>query len=99
MFDFIVNYIFGWYGLAGLLIAGCVIVAVLIPQFRIYALLGIPAVLAFLGAYNKGQRDRAALEQRRKDEAVRKAQADYDRIERRPDKPSDVQKRMRDGTF
>lgn len=97
--EWIFDYIWGWYGIAGVALVICAVLAFLFPQFRLWIAAVAAGIFGVMAVYNKGQRDRAKLEQKRKDEAVAKAQADYDKIERRPDKPSDVEKRLRRGDF
>jgi hypothetical protein len=93
------DYVYGWSGVVGITIVACIIVGLIFPQFRLYAAAVGAGALAMAGVYAKGQRDRAEIERRRKEQAVAKAQKDYDTIEKRPDKPSDVQKRMKRGDF
>lgn len=99
MFDFFVDYLWGWYGIVGVVIVACIAVGLIFPQFRVYAAAVGAGALAVAGVYAKGQRDRAEIERRRKEQAVAKRQKDDAEIERRPDKPSDVEKRMRRGDF
>jgi len=94
-----INPLVGWLGLGGVSIAGLLAVAWFFPPFRKMALAAAAAMFALLTAYTKGSRDRAALEQRRKDEAVRKAREAYDKIDARPDDVESVGKRMSDGSF
>jgi len=99
MWDFIFNSLWGWLGISGLIVAGCIAVAIIFPTFRVHALAVAGAVLAAATIYTKGNRDRAALEARRKEEAVRKAREAYDAIDRRPDTPESATRRMRNGDF
>lgn len=99
MLDWLFSSLTGWLGIAGMIAVGCFAVAWFIPPLRNAAMAVAGVVLSAAAIYAKGNRDRAKLEQRRKDEAVRKARAEYDRIERRPDTPADVEKRLKDGTF
>lgn len=99
MFDFIFDHLWGWIGLAGFIVIACVGVAIIFPQFRATAFAVAAGAVGAASIYAKGQQDRAALEQKRKDEAVAKAREKYDEIERRPDDPSDAEKRLRKGDF
>jgi hypothetical protein len=45
MLDFLFNSLWGWLTLSGVVVLALVAVAVLIPQFRLYALAGIAGVL------------------------------------------------------
>jgi hypothetical protein len=99
MWDFFVDYVFGWYGLAGVAIIACIVLAILFPQFRLWlgaAALGIFGVMSAIGV---GERRRAKIEQRRKDEAVAEANKKYDEIERRPDDVDHVRGRLTRGDF
>lgn len=99
MLHFIFDTVFGWIGVAGLVVIGCIAVGYFIPGFRLIAIEIAGVVISAATIYTKGSRDRAALEQKRKDEAVRKAQKDYAEINARPDNPDTVSKRFRDGSF
>lgn len=91
--------LYGWLGLGGVIIAAAAVVAWFFPPFRKYALVVIGAVIAAASIYAKGNRDRAAVESRRKEEAVRKAREAYDKIDARPDDPGTVDRRLRHGDF
>lgn len=91
--------LFGWLGLGGGTIAAALALAWFFPPLRKYALAFAGAAAALAYAYAKGNRDRAAFEQRRKDEAVKKAQDAYDKIDARPDDAESAAKRMSDGSF
>lgn len=54
---------------------------------------------AFMYAYTKGRRDRAALDARRQAEAVHNVQTKYSQIDARPDDLGYVLGRLRDGSF
>lgn len=99
MEHFIFGTIAGWLGTAGIVVVICGVVAWFVPGFRRIAIEIAAVVIAAATIYTKGNRDRAALEQQRKDEAVKKAQDDYAKIDQRQDTPGDVSKRLRDGTF
>ena len=99
MWDFIFSSVWGWIGTAGIVVIASLVVGYFFPQFRIYALGVIGIVVSAATIYTKGSRDRAALENRRKEEAVRKANAAFDKIDARPDTPDSVAKRLRDGSF
>lgn len=99
MWHFIFETLWGWWGVAGVVVIACGVVAYLIPQFRIYALAVAGVFISAATIYTKGNRDRAKLENKRKEEAVAKARKDYADIEARPDTPDTVSKRLRDGSF
>jgi hypothetical protein len=99
MIDFLFNSLWGWWGVTGLVVVGCAVVFYLFPQWRTHMVAIAGAALAAAGLVTKGHRDRAKIEQKRKDDAVKKAQDAYDKIDKRPDTPSDVERKMRDGTF
>lgn len=96
MFDF---GLLGWLGLGGGVVAAALAVAWFVPPFRNIALAIAAAALAASGIYAKGNRDRAELERKRRDEAVDKARIDYAEIDSRADGPDAVDKRLRDGDF
>jgi len=99
MWEFLFSSLWGWIGVTGVVVIICGAVAWFVPPLRGYALMAAGTALALTGIYTKGHRDRAALEARRKEEAVRRAQAEYDKINKRPDTPADVEKRLSNGTF
>lgn len=98
MFDWI-DPLYGWLGLGGLSVAGLLAIAWFVPPLRNAAVAAAGVIMAAAAVYAKGNRDRAKLEQKRKDEAVRKVREKYDAIENRKDTPDDVDKRLRDGGF
>lgn len=99
MMHVIFDSIWGWLGVTTIIVIACGVVAWFIPPLRRIALEVGGVALAVGTIYAKGNRDRAALEQKRKDEAVRKAQADYAKINERKDTPDTVAKRLRDNSF
>lgn len=99
MWEFIFSTVWGWIGTATLVALACLAIAWFIPPLRPYAVAIAGVFLAAATVYTKGSRDRAALEQKRKDEAVKKAREDYAKIDARNDTPDDVAKRLRDGNF
>ena len=99
MTDFIWNTIFGWIGVAGLIVIGCIVVGYFIPSLRLSMLAVGGAAIAVASAFTKGYTARGKLEAKRKEEAVRRAQKEYADINSRPDTPRDAVKRMRDGGF
>lgn len=99
MMDLIFNSIWTWIGLAGVVVIGCIIVGYLFPSLRVAALAVAGAALTVAGAFAKGYNARARLERKRQDEAVRKVQRKYDDIDKKPYKPSDVERRIRDESF
>lgn len=97
--DFLFSSVWGWIGAAGAIVIACVAVGYFFPQFRVWALaIGGGAIYA-ASVYTKGSRDQAARDKKRSDEAAKKVQADYARIDSRNDTPADVAKRLRDGQF
>lgn len=103
MMDWIVQALFsslaGWLGVAGIVVVICGVIAWFVPPLRTAALAVAGVALSVATIYAKGSRDRAALEQRRKDEAVKKLKEKYNEIDKRPDTPDDVARRLRDGSF
>ena len=99
MFDFILHSLWGWIGLGGLVVILCLVVAWFVPGFRLVALEVLGGVLAATAIYTKGAKDAEALEAKKKEAAVKKAQDDYAKIDARPDTSADVDKRLRDGSF
>ena len=99
MMHFIFDNLWGWLSVTAIVVLACGAVAYFFPPLRRLAIEVALVVLAATSIYTKGNRDRAALEQKRKDEAVRKAQADYAKINERKDSPDTVAKRLRDGSF
>lgn len=99
MIDFIFGTVWGWVGTAGVVVIVCVVVGYFIPAWRgiVIAIGGIAVSAASI--YTKATRDRAALEKRRRDEAVAKARDEYDKIDARPDTPADVARRLREHGF
>lgn len=89
----------GWLGVTGVVVLICGVVAWFVPPLRAPALAIAGVMISLATIYSKGNRDRAALEARRKEEAVRKAKVEYDAIDKRPDTPDDVSRRLRDGSF
>lgn len=99
MIDLIFGNVWGWAAVAVVAIGASGAVAYFIPQFRIYAIALAGFVAAVAAAYVKGNRDRARTEDKRREEAVRNAQVKYDKIDKRPDTPADVARRLRNGDF
>jgi hypothetical protein len=99
MWDFIFGTLWGWWGVAGLTVIGCIVVGYFIPSVRMWAIGVAGVVLSGAAIYTKGNRDRAALEAKRKEEAVAKARKEYDEIDNRPDTPDDVARRLREHGF
>ena len=99
MWSFIFETLWGWWGVAGAVVIGCAIIGYFVPSLRLTMLAIGGAFIAGASIYTKGNRDRAALEARRKEEAVAKAREKYDEIDKRPDTPSGASKRLRDGNF
>jgi hypothetical protein len=90
----------GWIDLtAGGAIAAAAALIVLVPPLRRYALAALGVAVLVLAIYRKGRRDEAEREATRREEAVRRAQEDYDEIDRRSDSAADVVRRLRDAGF
>jgi cytochrome b subunit of formate dehydrogenase len=99
MLDFLWNSLWGWIGITGVIVIAAVAVAWFIPAFRNIALAVAGGAIAATTIYTKGSRDRAALEQRRKEEAVKKIQERYDAIDKRKDDDKSVEDRLDRGNF
>lgn len=99
MMHFIFDTAWGWIGTAGLVVVICLVVGYFIPQFRLYALAVIGVVVSAASIYAKGNRDRANLEKRQRDDAVTKARKEYYEIDARPDTPADLRDRLKRGGF
>jgi hypothetical protein len=99
MMDFLFNSMWGWVGSATVIVILCGVVAYFVPPLRRLAI-GIAGLAATVAAiYAKGNRDRAAIERRQREEAVKRLNKKYDEIERRPDTTADVKRRLDNGTF
>lgn len=95
----LLSSLWGWLSITSIIVIVAGLVFWFIPSQRWPALVtGLAAIFTGI-IYAKGQRDRAALEKKRRDEAVRRNQAAYDAINKRPDTPADVDKRLNNGTF
>lgn len=99
MTDWLFSHIWGWVGVTTIVVAACVAVGWFFPQLRTAAAALAAAAISATAIYGKGRRDRAAEEKRKKEEAVRRVEEKYDEIDKRPDTPSDVEKRLDRGTF
>jgi hypothetical protein len=90
----------GWIDFAsGGIIIAAIAVIFLIPPLRGYAIAAIGLAVVVLTIYRKGKSDQAALERKRRDEAVRRAKEEYDEIDRRRDDPESVRRKLSDGSF
>ena len=89
----------GWSLAGGGVIAAAAAVAWFFPPFRKYAIAAGLVALGLIGVYRKGYKDSSARENKRKEEAVRKARKDYEEIDARPDDAGSAAKRLRDGDF
>lgn len=99
MLDFIFNNIYGWIGLAGIIVVTCVALGIIFPSLRGAAVAVATVAVAAAGIYAKGQRDRAALEKKRRDAAVDEVQKKYTKIDKRKDTEDDLDKKLRRGDF
>lgn len=93
------NSLWAWIAIPGLIAVVLLVASWRFPEFRriLWAAAGLVAIAASLVA--KGHRDRKRIEDEKREAAVKKVQEKYDEIERKPSGPSDVDKRLRDGTF
>ena len=99
MMDFIFGTLWGWWGVAGIAVLIAIVVGYFVPSLRL-AMLGVAGVvISSATIYTKGNRDRAALEKRRQEEAVRNVQSKYDAIDKRPRPPGSTADKLRDGSF
>lgn len=85
----------GWISTTVLIVAGCAALGYFFPPLRRIAFEVAAVAVAATAIYTKGNRDRAATEQRRRDEAVSNLEKHYEEIERRSDSKSDLVKRLR----
>jgi hypothetical protein len=99
MSEFLFSSLYGWLGIGGVIILACIAVGIYFPPFRSLAAAVALGTLAAVGLYTKGSRDRARQDKARREEALKKLQAEYDRINKRPDTPTDVEKRLDKGNF
>lgn len=99
MWDFLFNSLWGWLGIAGITVVGAFAVAWFFPPFRSMALAVAASAAGAAAIYTKGNRDRAALEERRKEAAIAEAKEKYDEIDKRVDTPADVADRLRKHGF
>ena len=99
MMQAIFDSLWGWIGIAGVIVICCGVVAWFVPPLRNLAVAIGGVAIAAASIYSKGSRDRAALEKRRREEAIAKAQEKYKEIDKRPDSIEDVKRRLKDGTF
>jgi hypothetical protein len=70
MMDWI-NPLYAWGGLAAVIVAGCVAVAIYFPPFRKAAISVALGVVGVMAIYRKGSKDAAARKQREWDDAER----------------------------
>ena len=99
MLDYLWHSTIGLLGLGGAIIAACGAIAYFFPPFRKLAIEIGGLILAVMAIYGKGVKDRAAEEAKRKEEAVKKAQADYDRIDKKPETPDTITDKLNSGRF
>ena len=97
--DFILNTIFGWIGVAGLICIACVVVGIYFPSLRKYAIALAAIAVSFASIYSKGWQDHKAREDAKKERAVRKIEEEYNEINSRPDDVDAVIKRLRNNGF
>ena len=99
MLDWLWHSIAAQIGLAGLVIAALIAVAVFVPFARRIAIEAIVVVASAGAIYLKGVSDKRRQEKEKKDAAVKKAQDKFHKIDARPDTDADIDKRLRDGNF
>lgn len=99
MTHLIFDTMWGWIGTASIVVLACIAIGYVFPSFRRVAIeIGL-VVISAASIYAKGSRDKAAQDKTKSQEAVRKVQDDYAKIDARPDNPGTVTDRLRDGTF
>lgn len=99
MLDFLWHSTAAWLGIGGFAIVGLAVAAWLIPGFRMLALKIGGGILAAGALMAKGAHDQKLREEKRKEEAVGKAKADYAKIDARPDTADTVVDRLRRNDF
>lgn len=97
--DFLWHSTAAWLGLGGVAIVGLAVAAWFIPGFRLLALEIGGGILAAGALMAKGARDQKIRDEKRKEEAVRKAKESYAKIDARPDTPDTVTDRLRKHDF
>lgn len=99
MMHVIFDTLYGWWGVAGITVIICALVAYFIPSLRLSMIAVGGAALWLASAFTRGWAAAKKDDRRRTDEAVAKARKEYDAIDSRPDTPADVAERLRRGTF
>ena len=99
MAEFFFHSTAGWLTVTGVIIVICGVIAWFVPFLRRWAIEVILLVAGASALYLKGVADRSKREKELKDAAVKRNQEKFDKIDNRPDTPSDVDKRLRDGNF
>ena len=74
MSDFILHSLWGWLGLAGVIVAACVAVGYFFPPLRRIAIEVAAVVIAATAIYTRGSRDEAAKWNRAIEKDVQKGQ-------------------------
>lgn len=95
----IFDSVWGWAGAAGIIVIGAIAIGYLFPQLRVTAVAVAGVAIAIAAIYTKGSKDRAALEQKRKETTVKRIQDKYQKIDERKTKEQDVYDRLKKGTF
>ncbi len=99
MIHAIFDTLYGWWGVAGIMVIVCVAVGYLVPSLRLSMIAVGGAAIWLASAFTKGWAAAKKDDKRRTDEAVAKARKEYDAIDARPDTPADVADRLRRGNF
>lgn len=98
MLHLIFDTLWGWWGVAGVVLVVCGLIAWLIPQARIYAIAVAGTVITAASIFAKGYAARGKKEQEKRDAAVKKVGGEYDKIEARTD-ANRARDRLRDNSF
>ena len=99
MIHFIFGTVWGWVGTAGLIVVAAIVVGYFFPSLRWQAVVAAAVAITEAYIYTKGSRDRAALEERRKEEAIKAVKEKYDEIDSHPSTPGTVSDELRNHRF
>lgn len=101
MWDIILSWFFSWIGITGVVALCAFAVAMIFPQFRATALIVAGGALGAAALIAKGRSDQAALEKKRREEAVARARQKYTDIERKRADETDEEflKRLDEGKW
>lgn len=95
----IFDTLYGWWGVAGITVIFCVALGYFVPSLRLSMIAIAGAAIWLASAFTKGWAAAKADDQRKTEEAIQKARAEYDQIDARPDTTDDVANRLRGGNF